>query len=156
VTFDPNGGSGSMASQTSATSAALTINSFSRIGFTLLGWSTDSTAATAQYANQANYPFTTNETLYAIWTPETFTINVTSTGPGTVTSSNPVVNFGESVTLTFTPSANASIASIIINGNSIPKVNSYTFTNVTNNQSIALSFQYETYTLIHDSNGATS
>lgn len=71
VTFDPNGGSGTMNSQTSSSAASLETNTFTRTGYTFGGWASsqaDATAGTVAYADGASYPFTSSATLYAIWT----------------------------------------------------------------------------------------
>jgi len=68
VTFDANGGSGTMANQTGSSSAALTANSFTRSGFTFAGWNTAADGTGTAYANGAPYPFTSSATLYAQWT----------------------------------------------------------------------------------------
>lgn len=71
VTFDPNGGLGTIANQTNSTSTALTTNNFTKSGYSFSGWAAsqaDANAGTAAYANGANYPFTSSTTLYAIWT----------------------------------------------------------------------------------------
>jgi hypothetical protein len=70
ITFNSNGGSGSMDPQSivSGTSAALTINSFSKTDSAFSGWATTSTGP-VEYANGANYVMgSANATLYAIWT----------------------------------------------------------------------------------------
>lgn len=70
VSFDANGGSGSMSRQPGATSTALTANAFTKSGKAFGGWATslsDANAGTVAYANGANYPFTSAGTLYAIW-----------------------------------------------------------------------------------------
>ena len=68
VTFNGNGStSGSTANQTSATSAALRANGFSRLGYTFDGWSTTLNGPRV-YADQASYNFATSTTLYARWT----------------------------------------------------------------------------------------
>jgi len=68
VTFDANGGSGTMADQTGSSSAALMANSFTRSGFTFAGWNTAADGTGTAYANGAPYPFTSSATLYAQWT----------------------------------------------------------------------------------------
>jgi uncharacterized repeat protein (TIGR02543 family) len=67
VTFDANGGTGTMADQTASSATALTANAFTRAGYTFAGWATSAGGAVA-YANSASYPFTANATLYAQWT----------------------------------------------------------------------------------------
>jgi len=68
VTYNANGGTGSMTSQTFAegTAQSLTANSFSRSGYTFLGWSTTKTGS-VEFSNGANYTATADITLYAIW-----------------------------------------------------------------------------------------
>ena len=66
VTFDANGGSGSMTAQTASTATNLTANSFTKTGYTFGGWSTTANGSLA-YANSASYAFSSSTTLYAIW-----------------------------------------------------------------------------------------
>lgn len=66
VTFDANGGSGSMNDQVGTTAAALTANTFSKSGSTFTGWATTAGGSVA-YADGASYDFTANITLYAVW-----------------------------------------------------------------------------------------
>lgn len=67
VTFDANGGTGSMEPQTSVSSAALRANTFERDGHEFLGWSTDADATEPSYEDGATYPFSSDTTLYAVW-----------------------------------------------------------------------------------------
>jgi hypothetical protein len=68
VTFNANGGSGSMANQATNVATPLTVNSFTRAGFTFAGWNTAADGSGTAYANEASYPFTVSATLYAQWT----------------------------------------------------------------------------------------
>ena len=69
VTFDANGGTGSMTNQTASAGTALTANSFTRTGYTFSGWNTVANGSGTAYANSStSYPFTSNGTLYAQWT----------------------------------------------------------------------------------------
>ena len=69
VNFVSNGGSGSMADQTSAVATGLSLNSFTRNGFSFSGWNTMADGSGATYADASNYAFTANLTLFALWTP---------------------------------------------------------------------------------------
>jgi uncharacterized repeat protein (TIGR02543 family) len=69
VTFNANGGTGSMSAQSSIGAAALTTNSFTRTGYTFAGWNTVAGGTGTAYANGASYPFSASETLYAQWSP---------------------------------------------------------------------------------------
>ena len=68
VTFDSNGGTGSMSSQSAGTASALTSNSFTRSGFTFAGWNTAADGSGDAYADTSSFPFTASTTLYAQWT----------------------------------------------------------------------------------------
>jgi len=70
VTFDSNGGSGSMTAQTGNTATSLTSNVFTRSGYTFTGWNTAADGSGAQYVDGVSYPFTADLTLYAQWTPD--------------------------------------------------------------------------------------
>ena len=68
VTFDANAldVTGTMASQTNSSAAALNPNDFTRDGYTFAGWATTPTGPIA-YSDGATYAFTANVTLYARW-----------------------------------------------------------------------------------------
>jgi outer membrane protein OmpA-like peptidoglycan-associated protein len=66
VTFDANGGTGAMNDQAAMSTTALTLNAFSKAGYSFGGWSRTAGGAVA-FADGANYDFTANITLYAIW-----------------------------------------------------------------------------------------
>ena len=68
VTFDANGGTGSMSPQTASAPTALTANAFTRTGYTFSGWNTQAGGGGTAYADGATYPFAANATLYAQWT----------------------------------------------------------------------------------------
>ena len=78
VTFDANGGTGSMTAQTSSAAANLTANSFTRTGYTFANWNTAANASGTSYNNQASYPFTASATLYAQWTANPLTVTYDS------------------------------------------------------------------------------
>ena len=88
VTFDNNGGSGSMAAQSASSATALTTNSFSRTGYSFGGWCTAQPAAGGtcasvsgtSYANSASYPFTSSVTLYAVWAAVPYTVTFNNNG----------------------------------------------------------------------------
>jgi uncharacterized repeat protein (TIGR02543 family) len=67
VAFNSNGGSGSMPEQTSCTAQNLTMNSFTRTGYTFSGWNTEANGSGTAYTNGASYSFSSSATLYAQW-----------------------------------------------------------------------------------------
>ena len=107
VTFNNNGGTGSMAAQTANASTALTANSFTRSGYSFAGWNTVAGGGGTAYPDSASYAFTADITLYAQWTavsltaqtigaigfsPSAVVVNQTSTASATATS-NLTVSF---------------------------------------------------------------
>ena len=83
VTFNANGGGGTtMANQVASSATNLSKNTFTRTGYSFAGWST-SQAGTVMYADEASYPFTSDTTLYAVWTataPTTYTVTFNANG----------------------------------------------------------------------------
>ena len=67
VTFNANGGSGTMAAQTSAAATTLRANSFTRGSFVFYGWNTAADASGTALADAALFNFTADTTLYAQW-----------------------------------------------------------------------------------------
>ena len=76
ITFDANGGEGSMDAQTveSGTTVMLNANTFTREHYTFGAWNTRPDGNGDVYRNGATVNFTENTTLYAIWEPETYTV----------------------------------------------------------------------------------
>ncbi len=67
VTFNANGGGGTMARETANEPTALTPDAFTRTGYAFTGWNTAANGSGTAYANDATYPFSANVTLYAQW-----------------------------------------------------------------------------------------
>jgi hypothetical protein len=85
VTFNANGGTGSMANQTANTATNLTAFGFTPpAGKGFSGWATSS-GGSVVYANQASYPFTSSATLYAIY----YTLPTAPSAPSPSVTSGP-------------------------------------------------------------------
>ena len=67
VTYAANGGTGTMADQTSNATANLRANTFTYADRTFTGWNTSADGTGTAYRNSASYPFLANITLYAQW-----------------------------------------------------------------------------------------
>ena len=69
ITFDANGGKGTMDKQTADAGAtvALTANAFKRDGYTFTGWNTAKDGSGTAYADKANVKVDGDMTLYAQW-----------------------------------------------------------------------------------------
>lgn len=68
VTFNANGGTGTMTAQTASSSTPLTSNTFTYAGYTFNGWNTLANGSGTSYADGENYNFNADITLYAQWT----------------------------------------------------------------------------------------
>ena len=100
IKYNANGGSGTMAnsSHTYNTAKALTANTFTRTGYTFLGWSKDKNATSATYTNSQSVKNLTSVngdtvTLYAVWQVSTYTVKYNANGgsgsmPDTIVQSN--------------------------------------------------------------------
>lgn len=99
----------------------------------------------------SSYPFTNvtaNHTIIASFTSDTFTINASAGGGGSISPSGAVVvNYGGSQTFTITPDPCYDIADVLVDGSSVGPVTSYPFTNVTANHTIAANFVIKKYTI---------
>lgn len=67
VTYNANGGSGTMAAQTSNATANLNANTFTYTDRVFNGWNTSADGTGTAYSNSVSYPFLANITLYAQW-----------------------------------------------------------------------------------------
>lgn len=74
VTFNANGGSGTMAAQTASSPTALTQNTFTKTGYSFAGWNTIAAGGGTAYADEEIYDFSADMTLYAQWTANTYTV----------------------------------------------------------------------------------
>ena len=81
VTFDRNGGTGTMAEQTFTNGVAQTLraNAFTRTGYTFAGWAT-SVGGAVVYSNGQSVTLTANTPLYAKWTANTYRVAFDANG----------------------------------------------------------------------------
>ena len=76
VSFDPNGGTGTMAGQNFAmnTTQVLNANIFTRTGYDFMGWNTESGGSGTSYADKQAVSNLGSITLYAQWSPCVYNI----------------------------------------------------------------------------------
>lgn len=107
IKFNSNGGTGSMSNMSNLeynSSYNLATNNFTYKGHTFVGWNRDSSATTAQYTNGqaiSNLSTTDGEVvnLFAIWTPNNYTIRFNNNG-GTGDMADLPMTYGSSKNLT--------------------------------------------------------
>lgn len=84
VAFNNNGGSGTMSNQVSAFAANLNANTFTRAGYTFHYWTLFSDGSGSTFNDQASYPFSSNQTLFAQWTADSHTVTFNTDGGSAV------------------------------------------------------------------------
>lgn len=67
VTFEPNGGTGSPATQEESGTAALSSNPFTFPGYVFAGWNTEQDGSGTPYADGADFDFSSDQSLWAQW-----------------------------------------------------------------------------------------
>jgi uncharacterized repeat protein (TIGR02543 family) len=94
-TFATNGGTGSVGSESSQTGQPTTLPTGTELsdpGYTFVGWNTAADGSGTEYAAGATYVFSSNQILYAQWSPDTFTVTYSfDGGVATLSASNYVV-----------------------------------------------------------------
>lgn len=92
---------------------------------------------------------TSNHTINAMFSINVYTITASVDGNGSITPVGAVnINYGGSQLFVITPDLNYRIDSIIVDGNRVDSLTSYTFTNVSANHSIIAYFSINKYTII--------
>jgi uncharacterized repeat protein (TIGR02543 family) len=101
VTFNANGGSGSMSPQNASSLTALNANTFTRTGYTFTGWNTIDVGGGTAYADEDDYDFTADITLYAQWSINNYTVTFNGNSPtsGSPSSASVSGNYNTNVTL---------------------------------------------------------
>ena len=105
IKFNANGGTGTMSdlAMTYGTAKNLTANSFTRLGYTFMGWATTSDGAKAYNDGATVNNLTATDggtvTLYAVWTANTYTVKFNANG-GTGTMSDLAMTYGTAKNLT--------------------------------------------------------
>ena len=99
----------------------------------------------------ATYTFTNvtqNHTIEAYFSIQTFTILATTEGNGTISPSGEVsVEYDTDLTFQIEPDPGNEIADVLVNGQSVGAVSSYTFKNVLTDHTIHVIFEKKSYTI---------
>ena len=100
ISYNANGGTGSVVSQTKWYNEPLTLraNGFTKTGHSFAHWNTTSTNSGTTYNASAFYSANQGVTLHAIWTPYTYTINYNANG-GSNAPANQTKTYGQNLTL---------------------------------------------------------
>ena len=99
VSYNANGGTGAPGNQTKTHGQSLTLSSVkpTKDGYTFQGWSTTLNGS-VQYNPGSAYTGNANLTLYAVWSPKTYTISYNANG-GTGAPASQTKVYGQNLTL---------------------------------------------------------
>ncbi|MGA8297602.1 MAG: InlB B-repeat-containing protein [Acidimicrobiales bacterium] len=101
VTFDANGGSGTISTESSTAGAAkaLTSNAFTFAGYTFTGWNTAANGSGTAYTDGETYPFNANVTLYAQWSANSEDVSFNANGGrGTISAESYTTGVAKALT----------------------------------------------------------
>ncbi len=89
-----------------------------------------------------------NHTIAVTFIIRTYSINAVLGSNGAISSPGiTYVSYGQSKTYTFTPAVNYHIETLVVDANPVDLVSSYTFSNISGDHSIYVSFAINTYTI---------
>ena len=104
INFDANGGSGGPMDAQVVTdgdsTTPLTENTFAKAGYTFDGWNTQADGQGTSYADKATDKPSGNTTLYAQWTPNTYTINFSGGTGASGSTTSVTATYDQPATLT--------------------------------------------------------
>jgi uncharacterized repeat protein (TIGR02543 family) len=86
VTFNNGGGTGTMANQVAAFATNLNNLTYTRPGYSFLYWTLFSNGTGSRYNNQASYPFSADQTLFAQWAADSHVVTYNTQGGSVVTN----------------------------------------------------------------------
>ena len=166
VTYKANGGSGEPAAQTKTYGVDLTLSSAkpSRTGYTFKNWNTNSGGSGTTYASGGKYTANASVTLYAQWTPITYTIIFNGNGYTSGSTASMTMTYDTAKNLT----ANGFVKTSYVftgwntksNGSGTSYANKQSVKNLTtvNGATITLYAQWTAnpYTVIFNGNRSTS
>ena len=161
VAFNANGGSGTMANQQMQVgiAEALNANTFTRTGYTFIGWAESATGAKV-YSDKQSVTSLASEgqtkTLYAVWTANTYTIEFDANG-GSGTINSITATYDKSETL---PSSGFTRTGYTLVGWETPTRNydlGESVSNLATSGTVTLTAMWtaKTYTVTFDANGGT-
>lgn len=107
ISYNANGGTGAPSSQTKYYGKTLTLSTTkpTRTGYTFVGWAKSSTATAKDYSAGGSYTTNASDTLYAVWSANTYTITLNANGGTNGSVTSVTKTYGQSATL---PSASNS------------------------------------------------
>jgi hypothetical protein len=122
----------------------VTLQAVPNAGYSFVNWSGDLSGS----SNPVTIVMNSDKSVTANFTINTYTITASTGSGGQISPSGSTqVSSGNSQAYTISANAGYHIADVLVDGSSVGAVSSYTFTNVTANHTIAVSFAVNTYTI---------
>ena len=149
VMYDGNGHTGGTAPATQTadynTSVTLaTAGTLVKSGSSFTGWNTQADGLGTHYAAGGGFTIpASNTTLYAEWSAATYTITVTQTANGQISPGTSSVSAGLNKVFYIVPDPGYGVATLVVDGMSVPIGSPYTFTNVSANHTITATYAAE-------------
>ena len=101
ITYHANNGGSASSTQpkTYGYTAEIRSNSWTKAGYTFVGWAKTSSATTAQYQPGQSYSTNADMTLYAIWAPDSYDVSYNGNGSTSGSTSGQTKTYGVALTL---------------------------------------------------------
>ena len=151
VTASPSDGGSVRGGGTYSQGASCTVRATANNGFSFTNW----TESGMQVSTNANYAFTVtnNRNLVANFAQNTHTIQASAGAKGIITPSGSItVAHGASQSFSMIPNSGYEVQELYIDGNPVGAMTSYTFTNVTTDHNIHVTFTHVDAVAEHDNN----
>ena len=139
VSANPSNGGTVSGGGTYNQGTSCTVHASANTGYTFVNWTENGN----QVSTNANYTFTVNgnRNLVANFAQSTYTIQASAGANGTITPSGTItVTQGANQSFSMIPNTGYEVQNVYIDGNSAGALTSYTFTNVTANHQIYVTF----------------
>lgn len=139
VTANPSNGGSVSGGGTYNQGTSCTVHASANTGYSFVNWTENGN----QVSTNANYTFTVNgnRNLVANFAQSTYTIQASAGANGIITPSGTVtVAQGANQSFSMIPNTGYEVQAVYIDGNSVGALTSYTFTNVTANHQIHVTF----------------
>lgn len=166
VTFLPNGAEGSEYTQTieAGVETALNANTFTRTGWTFIGWNTDADGNGTSYTDGQTVTLTDDLILYAQWeedAPEEWTVTVSAGEGGTASPTGPqTVTDGGNLTVKFTPGEGYEVSAILVDDQPVQDYEigadgsvTYTLSGISADIALSAEFEPMTFSITLSTNG---
>ena len=153
VTFDKNGGTGSINPLVANAPTTLTPNTFSRNGFTFSGWGINA-GGPVVYSDNAIYDFSADITLYAQWTANTYMVTFDANGGGTPSPTSKQVTYNSVYgTLATSSRSGYTLAGWFTAASGGTEVTAASIVSNASNHTLYAQWTANTYTVTFDANG---